>query len=179
MKTFPGGRSDRIVIQRKIVPFLLIVGFAFGHVVLPQSLSSLSPRRGWRRGRPGPYNLLSLLVIAAGAAGVFWTMALHFIQSPQGWELERTPNYLLLHGPYKVSRNPMYLSELVLWLGWAAYYGSAAVLIGCLFLFAMFNFFGVPWEERVLEARFGDAYLQYKSKVPRWLLFRPHDAGYR
>jgi protein-S-isoprenylcysteine O-methyltransferase Ste14 len=63
----------------------------------------------------------------------------------------------------------MYLFELVFWFGWALFYGSITVLIGFLLWFAMFNFIIVPWEERDLEARFGEAYRQYKQVVPRWL----------
>jgi protein-S-isoprenylcysteine O-methyltransferase Ste14 len=33
----------------------------------------------------------------------------------------------------------------------------------------MFTFVIVPWEERDLEARFGEAYRAYKARVPRWL----------
>ena len=82
--------------------------------------------------------------------------------------MERTPKYLLVQGPYRFSRNPMYLGELVLWLGWALFYGSVAILIGFLLMWVMMNFRAVPREERDLEARFGESYLEYKDNVPRW-----------
>jgi protein-S-isoprenylcysteine O-methyltransferase Ste14 len=63
----------------------------------------------------------------------------------------------------------MYLSELLLLLGWALFYGSLAVLIGFLVAAVAFQFLAVPLEERALEGRFGEAYREYKSKVPRWL----------
>jgi protein-S-isoprenylcysteine O-methyltransferase Ste14 len=63
----------------------------------------------------------------------------------------------------------MYLAELVLWLGWALFYGSVAVFIGCVVLWMMMNFIRVPREEQELEARFGEAYREYKRRVPRWL----------
>jgi protein-S-isoprenylcysteine O-methyltransferase Ste14 len=149
------------------------VGFTLAHVVLPRSLSSRLPRHGWVSGRPSWLNLLSLPLLAGGFAGVFWAMALHYFRAPEGWELETTPNYLLLRGPYRFTRNPMYLAELALWLGWALYYGSTAILTGFLLLLALFEFFVVPREERGLEARFGEAYRQYREKVPRWV-GRPH-----
>jgi protein-S-isoprenylcysteine O-methyltransferase Ste14 len=83
-------------------------------------------------------------------------------------EWERTPKYLLRRGPYTFTRNPKYLSELMLWLGWGLY-GSLAVLIGCLLLGVLMDFRAVPREERALEARFGEAYRSYKRQVPRWL----------
>ncbi len=77
-------------------------------------------------------------------------------------------SYLLTRGPYAFSRHPMYLSEQVLWFGWAIFYGSLAVLIAFVVWCLVFNFFAVPREERALEARFGEAYRQYKNTVPRW-----------
>ena len=63
----------------------------------------------------------------------------------------------------------MYHSELVVWFGWALFYGSLAVLIGLLLWLSMFHFVIVPHEERDLEVRFGEAYRAYKARVPRWL----------
>jgi protein-S-isoprenylcysteine O-methyltransferase Ste14 len=62
----------------------------------------------------------------------------------------------------------MYLSELVLLFGWVIFYGSIAVLIAFIVWFVFFQFYIVPLEERTLDARFGDAYRQYKQQVPRW-----------
>jgi protein-S-isoprenylcysteine O-methyltransferase Ste14 len=93
-------------------------------------------------------------------------MELHFAHSVK-WQVGQ--NYLLSHGPYAFTRQPMYLSELVLLFGWAVFYGSIGVLIGSSVAFLAFNFVAVPMEERILEARFGEVYRQYKSMVPRWL----------
>jgi protein-S-isoprenylcysteine O-methyltransferase Ste14 len=63
----------------------------------------------------------------------------------------------------------MFLFELAFWFGWALFYGSIAVLIGFLLFWVALNFMIVPYEERDLEARFGEAYRDYKARVPRWL----------
>ena len=87
--------------------------------------------------------------------------------SPQRIEL-RSAAFLITRGPYAFSRNPMYVSELTLWLGWAVFYGSVAVLVGFAILLTVLTA-SVPHEERVLDARLGDAYRAYKRAVPRWL----------
>ena len=46
---------------------------------------------------------------------------------------------------------------------------SRAVLLGCIALLLVVNLVLVPREERTLEAAFGQAYLMYKKRVPRWL----------
>ncbi len=131
------------------------VVFLLGHVAVPQELSLLSARHGWAHGRPGGLNLLGLILIGIGAGGSF--------------EMERTQNYLVVRGPYQFTRNPMYLSGMVIWLGWVIFYGSVAVLVGFVVIWGSVALLVVPWEERKLEARFGEAYLRYKNSVPRWL----------
>src|SRR5215216_6180280 len=145
-----------------------VVGFPLVHGVLPWGLSLLTHRYGWVDGWPGTWNLIGLILVVAGSAYASWGLVLH---SMEGWQWAPTQTYLLRRGPYTISRNPMYLGELVLWLGWALFYGSLAALIGFLLWFAMFNVVIVPQEERALEARFGEAYLAYKARVPRWLGF--------
>jgi protein-S-isoprenylcysteine O-methyltransferase Ste14 len=165
-------QSKRARLPGWITPILLtalLVLFLLGHVAAPWGLSHLSTRYGWIDGWPGPWNLLALSLVVAGIAGTFWLMAQHYRASPDSLRELRPGQTLLTLGPYAVSRNPMYLFELAFWFGWALFYGSLAVLIGFLFWLALFNFAIVPYEERDLEARFGEAYRAYKARVPRWL----------
>jgi protein-S-isoprenylcysteine O-methyltransferase Ste14 len=136
--------------------------------VAPWAISLLASRHGWAAGRPGVWNLLGLVPVGTGTASLFLIMDMHFAHAPEGVKMEFAQNYLLNHGPYAFTRHPMYLSELVVLLGWALFYGSIVVLVGFLVVVAVFNVVNVPVEERALEARFGEAYRQYKSKVPRW-----------
>ena len=136
--------------------------------VLPLAIALLAPRYGWVAGRPDIWNLLGLIPVLLGTTGLIWGVAVHSAQSPEGIEWELDKSYLLSRGLYAYSRNPMYLSELILMLGWVIFYGSTAVLIAFAVGYAFFNFYIVPTEERILEAHFGEAYLEYKNKVPRW-----------
>ncbi len=136
---------------------------------LPWAISLLSTRHGWAMDRPGIWNVVGLLPVMVGTAGLLWGVAVHSAQSSQGieWELDRS--YLLKRGLYTFSRNPMYLSELVLLLGWIVFYGSVAILIAFAVWFTFFHFYAIPLEERMLEAHFGEAYCEYKQQVRRWL----------
>ena len=95
-------------------------------------------------------------------------MILGFAQTPEKEDLEWNTSFLLMRGPYAFTRNPMYVAELGLWLGWTIFYGSISVFIGFIIFCVGVNLF-LPREERALEARFGESYRQYKGKVPRWL----------
>jgi protein-S-isoprenylcysteine O-methyltransferase Ste14 len=72
-------------------------------------------------------------------------------------------------GIFRVTRNPMYVGLTVLLGSWAAYLAAPPLLLGPV-AFALFTHrFQILPEERAMEAKFGDEYLAYKKKVPRWL----------
>ena len=150
------------------------VAFPAVCVMAPWALSLLAARHGWVAGKPGVWNLPGLILVAVGFYTFFLCMREHFIAAPDGWQLERTPHYptpsyLLTEGPYRYSCNPMYLADLAIWLGWIVFYGSFALggafAAGVLFLGPVI----APREERGLEARFGDAYREFRRTTPHWL----------
>lgn len=80
-----------------------------------------------------------------------------------------TPSYLLTAGPYRHSCNPIYLAELVIWLGWIVFYGSFFIALLFAVVALLVGPVIVPREERGLEARFGDQYREFRRTTPRWL----------
>ncbi len=157
-------------VPRRMGPILWFVfGSAF-YIALPWAVSRIGPRHGWQAEMPGVANLAGLVLIAAGVSILAWALVLHYRSALEGWPLRFRPSYLLTCGPYRLTRNPMYLGGLALWLGWAALYGSLAVLVAFLAFAAFLSAIQVPWEERICEEEFGDAYRRYRAEVPRWLL---------
>ena len=92
----------------------------------------------------------------------------HGSELPERVALDWSPKILLARGPYAISRHPMYLAEIGLWLGWSILFGSVAVLLGSLVMCIGAGVIA-PREELALEVKFGAAYRQYKATVPRWL----------
>lgn len=72
-------------------------------------------------------------------------------------------------GPYRLSRNPIYVSFMLLHLGIALWAGSAWVLATLLPAAALMVCVVVPREERYLASRFGHEYAEYRLSVRRWL----------
>ena len=72
-------------------------------------------------------------------------------------------------GPYRFSRNPIYLAFTLFQIGLAAWVNSAALLLMLLPAAALTAWVVVPREERYLEARFPSEYAAYKREVRRWL----------
>ena len=76
---------------------------------------------------------------------------------------------LVTTGIYRVSRNPMYVALTALLTGWAFWLSAPWALAGPL-VFALFiHRFQILPEERVLQAKFGRAYQDYRQRVRRWL----------
>ncbi|MGL4621346.1 MAG: methyltransferase family protein [Chroococcidiopsis sp.] len=72
-------------------------------------------------------------------------------------------------GPYRYSRNPIYLSFSLLQLGVAFWINSLWLLVTLMPAVALMSFVVIPREEHYLESRFPSDYLPYKASVRRWL----------
>ena len=72
-------------------------------------------------------------------------------------------------GPYRFSRNPIYLAFSLLQLGIALWVNSLWLLVTLLAAVAVMAIVVIPKEERYLEARFPSEYPPYKGSVRRWL----------
>ena len=76
---------------------------------------------------------------------------------------------IVTSGLYKISRNPMYVGLLTILIGYAVWLGSVTPFL----LLPVFHFLitemQIKPEERMLEQKFGEEYLDYKDRVRRWI----------
>jgi protein-S-isoprenylcysteine O-methyltransferase Ste14 len=79
------------------------------------------------------------------------------------------PDRLVTAGPYAVSRNPIYLGWTLIGAGIPLAMNAAWPLLLLQAAVAFTHLVEIPREERHLERTFGDVYLSYKTRVPRWL----------
>jgi protein-S-isoprenylcysteine O-methyltransferase Ste14 len=82
--------------------------------------------------------------------------------------MDRPPERLVTSGPFALCRNPMYLGHLIFLAGLAISLRSwvgAALVLGT----AAWLQFRVRRDERRLAQRFGEPYMQYCSRVKRWI----------
>jgi len=76
---------------------------------------------------------------------------------------------LVTTGPFRFTRNPMYLSLLLYLLAWAVYLSNLLALLFLPVFVLYINQFQIKPEERMLSSLFGSEYVAYKERVRRWL----------
>ena len=78
------------------------------------------------------------------------------------------PDTLITSGILSYVRNPMYFGILLIYIAFIAFSISLISIVLFFLLFLMYNKM-VNFEESILEHKFGDQYLEYKKKVPKWI----------
>ncbi len=76
---------------------------------------------------------------------------------------------LLESGPYRFTRNPIYIGFVIFYFGLAIMLTSAWMLLLLIPVLIILQRGVVEREEAYLQAKFGDAYRKYQARVPRWL----------
>jgi protein-S-isoprenylcysteine O-methyltransferase Ste14 len=162
------GRGE-LLLPRWAVPLVWAVIVLVILVLLPWAVATIGPRFGWSQLTPAWWNLTGLIAVAMGLVLYAWCLVFHYKSYRASVRVSFSPPHLVIAGPYRISRNPMYVSGLFAWLGWSIFYGSSAVLVAFVLLWSVFTFRVIPYEERQLESLFGDDYLEYKRCVRRWI----------
>lgn len=76
---------------------------------------------------------------------------------------------LVASGPFAWIRNPIYVGNIAVWVGFALTARLAWLAPVAAALLAVEYHAIVRWEEGLLESRYGDVYRAYAARVPRWL----------
>jgi protein-S-isoprenylcysteine O-methyltransferase Ste14 len=109
------------------------------------------------------------VAMTIGAAGYLWC-ALDFAFFGKGTPAPMDmPKVLVVRGLYRFSRNPMYISVLLVLVGESVFFWSTRLLEYTAMVFAVFHAFILVQEEPTLRRKMGAAYEQYAQDVPRWI----------
>jgi protein-S-isoprenylcysteine O-methyltransferase Ste14 len=118
--------------------------------------------------------VLGALRVAAGeAVRLAGVAAAGTVTRRRSREVQR----LVTYGVFGWVRNPLYLGNFLIWMGFTVISGVFWFLPIAALLFALEYTLIVRYEEGVLESIFGSAYLAYKSRTPRWLPRPPSPAN--
>ena len=140
-------------------PLLYLLGFAVGfilHVFAPRSIVA----------RPLAYVLATPLLVAGIGLGM-WAR-LHLKRRGTPVDPRRPTTALVTDGPFRYSRNPLYLRVTLLYLSFAFFVNDVWLLAVLPVVLIVLQVGVISREERYLEAKFGDEYRAYKASVGRW-----------
>jgi protein-S-isoprenylcysteine O-methyltransferase Ste14 len=111
----------------------------------------------------------AIFLFVLGIAILFYCITMFAVKGKGTLSPADPTKKLVVSGPYKFSRNPMYVGVLLILIGEALFFSSASMWVYTAFVFIAFYLFIVLHEEPRLEGDFGDEYKLYVKKVRRWL----------
>jgi protein-S-isoprenylcysteine O-methyltransferase Ste14 len=159
MSLDPGRAGERHPLLRIPVPWVFILAYLVGvglQRVLPAPAGSPMIR------------LAGTIVFVLGAALAAWCLLL-FSRKKTTTTPGETSVALVTYGPYRLSRNPMYVSLTLLYLGEMGILGQVWPLAPLLAVLIYLDTTVIPLEESRLRERFGADYTLYAARVRRWL----------
>ena len=117
-----------------------------------------------RAGRALPWDIPLVL----GAALLVWARV-HFARRRAEIHTFRPPTRLITDGPFRLSRNPMYLGMTLIVLAAAMATNLWCALLVPLAFWALAQWRYIPHEEAAMFAAYGDEYAEYTQRTRRWL----------
>lgn len=142
-------------------PLIFVLGF----------LAGLGLERWVHRIELGPRQALAWLgwMLAAGAlAFAGWAM-ITFWRARTAIIPHRPASRLVRHGPYRFTRNPMYVALASLYIGLALIFNVAWPIVMLPLVLVLLWRFVIAREERYLLSAFGEEYATFQREVRRWL----------
>lgn len=138
---------------------VVVVGVAFDWLMPAYVLTLLLPLV-WRI-------IIGVVLMAVGLALVFPARGA-FVSAGTNVKPWKPSTALVTDGIFAWLRNPMYVGATLFLAGLAILLASDWMLVLTIAFVPVIHFGVVKREERYLEAKFGDAYRQYKARVPRY-----------
>lgn len=134
-------------------------------LLLALALHLLAPGARWL---PAPWNLAGLALVPVG----LWLLirgSRLFARRGTNIDTFLDPDVLVTDGPFRVTRNPMYLGFVLVLGGGCLALGTLLPLLSLALFVAVVDRWYIPFEERACAARFGEAYRAYQARTRRWL----------
>lgn len=109
-----------------------------------------------------------LFVIALGIVLIAWAVR-SFTTAGTNVDVRQPSTSVVASGAYAWSRNPIYIGMALIVLGTAIWLNSLWILFSLVPIIPLIEYGVIRREEKYLEKKFGPTYLDYKTKVRRWI----------
>jgi len=115
-----------------------------------------------------PLNLAGLVLALVGLGLGAWALRT-FHRSETTHDPFGAPSTLVKDGPYRFSRNPMYVGLTLVLFGAAVYFGSLVMFLAPVAFVLVSGRLVIAREEKLLAGIFGRDYQDFRRRVRRWL----------
>ena len=115
-----------------------------------------------------PYNYLGMLLVLLGLVANIWS-GIYFIKRKTTFMPFERSVQLVTDGPFRLSRNPMYVGMVVMLIGVAVLLGSVTPWVMLPAFAVLIDRWFIVFEEKAMAETLGQEYLDYKQRVRRWI----------
>jgi protein-S-isoprenylcysteine O-methyltransferase Ste14 len=115
-----------------------------------------------------PYTYIGIIFLVVGVLLNYFSY-LYFKKAKNTMDPYSEQNKLITSGVYSFGRNPMYFGILLILIGEAILLGNIICFVIPVIFFILISSVTIPVEEKSMEKKFGQKYLDYKKKVRRWV----------
>lgn len=151
----------------------MLIRALIAFLLLPGTVAFLIPAFWlWRSGYTSAQWPWGLLILGLGGMGLLWCIRDFYVAGKGTLAPWSPPQNLVQIGLYRYSRNPMYVSVMLILLGWSTAYMSLSLMLYSAFIFGAFYLRVVYGEEPWLARTYGQDWEAYVQHVPRWLFTR-------
>ena len=154
-------RNPARFLLRVPVPWVFVLAYLFG--VIPERHSSYMPAKVGEHS-----TLVGAIFFSAGAIIAGWALAI-FRKARTTTVPGKSSAAIVMWGPYRFTRNPMYVGLTLAYIGEAGLLHQVWPLALLPLVLAYVNWIVIPLEESKLREVFADEYEQYRSRVRRWV----------
>jgi protein-S-isoprenylcysteine O-methyltransferase Ste14 len=140
-------------------------------VALPGVVAFILPIAiGISAGLPVQHTAFSAAALCLGIFLLLWCVREFYVAGRGTLAPWDPPQHLVTTGPYRLSRNPMYIGVVIILLGWCLLWGSRTLLIYTVLVLCGFHVRVLLFEEPWASRQFGDQWQTYRARVPRWVI---------
>jgi protein-S-isoprenylcysteine O-methyltransferase Ste14 len=115
-----------------------------------------------------PFTFFGIIIIGFGFVMAFWSRSL-FLKNTTTLSPYESPTFLITTGPFRISRNPVYLAMAAILFGSAVLLGTLVPFVFTVLFIVIIGTLFIPDEEQSLETLFGGEFREYKKTVRRWI----------
>jgi protein-S-isoprenylcysteine O-methyltransferase Ste14 len=148
---------------------VLFIRALISFLVLPGVVGFLVPALLAPPSNARTFHAIGVAPFVAGVVLLLWCVREFYVAGKGTLAPWDPPRHLVISGPYRFSRNPMYVGVALILIGWAMTFETRALWVYALIVIVAFHLRVVLAEEPWQARTFPDEWERYRARIPRWL----------